>query len=59
MLENFFVVDQKSYMSYHIYLMLAVKMGEALVQDRKREKQLLFLFYLEEHLFTQTWHGLM
>lgn len=54
MLENFSVVDQKSYMSYHIYLMLAVKMGEALVQDRKREKQLLFLFYLEEHLFTQT-----
>lgn len=59
MLENFFVVDQKSYMSYHIYRMLAVKMGEALVQDTKREKQLLFLFYLEEHFLTHSdlpWH---
>lgn len=46
MLENFFVVDQKSYMSYHAYCMLALKIVEALVQNRKREKKNYFFCFI-------------
>lgn len=42
MLENYFVVYQKSYMSYHIYRMLAVKMGESICTKHEERKTITF-----------------